>query len=203
VVGPARPGGPQRAGELLPRGVAGLGKSEQLAALVARDLGNEVGRRPEAVQAQPPRVPRHHQRAVADQPGAQQRRRLGVAVARGQGEGVAVVGDGVLGVTAVDLVAGEAGVRTEVLAARAAVRASAARPAEPRHAHAVARREALDALALADDGADDLVAEDERQPGVGQLAVGHVQIRAADATGVDPDQHLIGARLRRRQLGGA
>ena len=57
------------------------------------------------------RVAGHAQRAVADQPGAQQRRGLGVAVAVGQRKAVARVGDGVLGVAAVDLVAGEARVR--------------------------------------------------------------------------------------------
>ena len=54
--------------------VAGAGEREHLPALPARDLGDDVGGGAEAVEAEPPRLARHAQRAVADQPGAQQRR---------------------------------------------------------------------------------------------------------------------------------
>ena len=72
----------------------------------------------EAVDAEALRVPGQLQRAVADQPGAEQRRRLGVAIAVRQLEGVARVGDRVVGIAAVDLVAGEARVVAEILLTR-------------------------------------------------------------------------------------
>ena len=52
--------------------------------LRARDLGQDVRGGAEAVQADPLRVAGHPQRAVSDQPRAQQRRRLQVRVAVGQ-----------------------------------------------------------------------------------------------------------------------
>ena len=162
---------------------------------IARHLGDDVRRRAEAVDAEPLGVARHAQAAVADQPGAQQRRRLGVAVAAGERKAVAGVGDRVLGVAAVDLVAGEAGVRAQVLLARPAVAASAAGPAEPGHADPLARaREPRRPRPRADDVADDLVAGNDRQLRLRQLAVDDVQVGAADGARGDLDQHLPGAR---------
>src|SRR5439155_20464309 len=86
--------------------------------------------------------------------------------------------DGQLRVAAVDLIAGEARPVAEVLAAGAAVAALAARPAEPGNADAIRR---LEARAARDDAADGLVAGDERQLRLGQLAVGGVQVGAAHA----------------------
>src|SRR5690606_3063584 len=129
-------------------------------------------------------------RPVADEPGAQQRRGLDVAVSAGDREGVAGVGHGVLGVAAVEGVAGEAGVLAEVLLPAPAVAARPARPPPPRHPHPVAPGEPLRLAPLRHDGADDLVAGDERQLRVGQLPVGHVEVGAADAPGADADEHL-------------
>src|SRR2546422_10662060 len=95
--------------------------------LVARHLRHQMRRRAEAVQPQPLPVPRGHERAVADQPGTEERRSLGVAVAPGQGKAVARVGHRVLGVTAVDLVAREARPLAQVLARRATEAALTAR----------------------------------------------------------------------------
>ena len=47
----------------------------------------------------------------------------------------------------------------------------------------------------------DLVARHDRQGGLGELAVDHVQIGPADAAGADPDQDLPGTRLRHGQIG--
>src|SRR5207244_11374801 len=66
----------------------------------------------------------------------------------------------------------------EVLAAQAAVATFAARPAEPRQPHTCPVRKAV----AFDDGADDLVPDDERELRVGKLAVAHVEIRPAYAT---------------------
>jgi hypothetical protein len=116
----------------------------------------------------------------------------------GQRKAVAGIRQRVVGVAAVDLVAGEAGFVAQVLAAAGAVAAVAAGPPQPGHADALAWREAADALAQGRDAADDLVAGDHRQPRVGELAVDQVQIGAAHAAGLHPQQHLATAGARHR-----
>ena len=68
------------------------------------------------------------ERTVADQPGAEQRRGLGVAIGLGELEGVARVGNGVAGIAAVDVIAGEARVVAEILLAQAAITTGAVGP---------------------------------------------------------------------------
>uniref|UniRef100_A0A0U1PBP6 Uncharacterized protein n=1 Tax=Mizugakiibacter sediminis TaxID=1475481 RepID=A0A0U1PBP6_9GAMM len=190
-----RPHGAQFARERLRGGIAGARERIHLAALVARQLRDDVRGGAEAVQPEPARVAGEAQRAVADQAGAEQRRGFGVAVLRGQGEAVARVGERVLGVAAVELIAGEARLLAQVLAAAAAVGANAAGPAQPRHADALAFAEALDARAARHHRADDLVAGDQLRLRLRQLAVDHVQIGAADRAGVHADQQLLRTRL--------
>ena len=117
----------------------------------------------------------------------------GVGVARREGEGVALVGHGVFGVAAVEGIAGELRRVAEVLPAPAAVAAPAAGVAQPGHADAVADPEFFDPRAHRGHGADDLVADDQGQFGLGEFAVDDVQVGAADAAGVDPDEHLLRA----------
>ena len=161
------------------------------------DLGDDVRGGPEAVEPEPLCVPGEVERAVADQAGAEERRGLLVRVAGREREAVARVRDRLLRIAAVDVVAGEARVVAEILLSGAAVAAFAVRPREPRNADARAF-----ALAL-DHGADDLVAEDERQLRVGELAVSDVQIGAANAAGVHAQAHLSGAELGPRQVSSA
>ena len=190
ALGVARPRGAELEREALGLGVARPGEREDAPALVRGDLADDVGRGAEAVEAEPLRVAAEPQRPVADQPGAQQRRRLEVRVALRDREAVALVGDRQLRVAAVELVAGEAGPLAEVLAAGAAVAALAAGPAEPRDPDPLPGLEALRPLPRPLDGADDLVAGDERQLRLGQVAVDDVEVGAADAAGVHPHQHL-------------
>ncbi len=133
------------------RPVAGPGEGEHSPALVARHLGNDVRRRAEAVDAEAFASPAMPQAAVADQPGAQQRRRLDVAI-RGEREAIALVGDGELGVAAVELVAGEAGAVAQILAAVAAIRHTPqVQPSQGTPTRSPTC-EASAALALVDDG---------------------------------------------------
>src|SRR5207244_10639858 len=132
--------------------VAGPGEREDPPAFPPRQLGHEVRGRTEAVQAEPLRVPREAQRAIADQSRAEQRRELRVPGCGRQREAVPRVGDRLLGVAAVECVPGEQGLVAEVLAPRAAVAALAAGPAEPGDADSRAHCE----LVTLDDGADDL-----------------------------------------------
>ena len=129
--------------------------------------------------------PGEPQRAVADQPRAEERGGFEVAEPVGNREAEALVGDDPLGVAAVDVVAGEAGAVAEVLPAARAEAALAARPAEPGHAEPAA------VLGLA----DDLVAGHERQLRTRELAVDDVQVGAADAAGADAEQQLPRRRL--------
>src|SRR5690606_10360909 len=111
--------------------VARPGEGVDLSALMARHLGDDVRRGAEAVDAQTLGVARHAQRAIADQPGAKKRRRLVVRVVAVDRKAVAGVGDRVLGIAAVDLVAGEARRVAQVLLAGGAVAAAPAGVAEP------------------------------------------------------------------------
>jgi hypothetical protein len=122
-----------------------------------------VRRRAEPIQAEPLRVARQPQRAVADQAGAQQRCGLETGVPVGERKAEALVGDRLLCVATVDRVAGEASVVAEVLAPGTAVAASPARPAEPGHADDLTRLETLRIGPALGDRGDDLVTEDERQ----------------------------------------
>ena len=155
-----------------------------------RDLDDDVGGGAEAVEPEPFGVAGQAERAVADEPGAEERRGLQVVVLLRDREAVALVGHDPLRVAAVEVVAREAGRLAEVLAAREAVAADAVRPAEPRHA------ETAPVLCPA----DDLVAEDERELRVRQLAVDHVEVGAADAAGRHAQQDLARLRLRFRNL---
>ena len=186
--------------ERLRRLVLRAREREHAPALVPRDLRDDVRRGAEAVEPEPLGVAGHAQRAVADQPGAEERRRLLVGVALRNRHAVALVGDGELRVAAVQVVAGEARAVAEVLASAQAVPALVVGPAEPRDADPVARREAL---AAEDDASDDLVTDDERELRVRQLAVDDVQVRAADAAREDLDEHLSRAGLGIGKIGRA
>ena len=164
------------------------------------DLRDDVGGGPKPVDPDQRRVPGDAQGAVADQPSAHQRRRLDVAIARVDGKAIALVGDGQLGIAAIDLVAGEASAVAQILAAAAAVLAHPAGPVEPRHADPVADREPVGRFPLLDDDADDLVPGNERQLRIGKLAVDDMQICPAHGAGAHRDQQLLRAGMRRRQL---
>ena len=114
-----RPRSRRAAREVLGPLIAGAGEGVHLAALMNGDLADHVRCRAEAVQAEAPRVAGEPQRAVADQPAAQQRRRLLVGQSVGQRQAVALVGDGQLGEAAVDVASGEARADAQVLAAAA------------------------------------------------------------------------------------
>ena len=79
--------------------------------------------------------------------------------------------DGELRVTAVNIVAGEARVLAQILAAAAAVAARGVNPTEPRNSHAIADSEAVSARATRPDDADDLVSQDQGKFGPREFAV--------------------------------
>ena len=198
--GVACPHGAEFAGEILAILIPRAGERIDFAALVACDLGDDVGGRAEPVEAEMLGIPGAYQRPVADEPGAEERRRLEIGIAVGNREAVALVGNGSLGIAAVDRVAGEARALAEILPPARAEPAAAAGPAEPGDADALTLFEARDAGAQLTDRADDLVPRHERQLRLCQLAVDDVQIGATDAAGVDVEPNLAGPGLRIWQL---
>jgi hypothetical protein len=195
----ARPLDAERARQLLALRVARPGEREHAPPLVPRDLRDDVRRGAEAVEPEPLAVAREPERAIADQPGAEERRELQRRVVLRQPEAVARVGNRKLRVAAVQVVAGEAGAQAEVLAAAAAEAAVAVRPAEPGDADALAGLE-LHPFTRGVHDSDDLMAEDERQLRFGQLAVDDVQVGPADAAGLDANANLAVPGLGVRQL---
>jgi hypothetical protein len=127
------------------------------------------------------------QRAVADDPGAQQRRSLDVAQAVRKRIDEVGAGNDTLGIAAVDRPPGELGQLAEVLAAAQAVAAAAACAGQPRQAHP---------LAGAGDPSHHLVPDDHRRSPHLEVAAGDLQVGAADAAGTDLDQQLALAGLR-------
>src|SRR5437868_6064021 len=77
-------------------------------------------------------------RSIADQAGAKKRRGFGVIVAIRQMKTKSRIGDGELGVTAVDRVAGETRVVAEILPTRSAIGTFVIGPTEPRDSNAIA-----------------------------------------------------------------
>src|SRR5438093_1047538 len=78
-----------------------------------------------------------------------------------------------------------------------------AAPPQPWHSHPLVRRESLDARAGRYHGADDLVAQHERQLRVRELAVGDMEIGAAHAARLHGEQDLARTGLGAREVSGA
>ena len=193
--GPAH-AAPSETRELAGRRVARSREREHAPALVARDLQRRCARRRRSRRAPAAAPsPAMRQRAVADESRAEQRRRFRIAVALGQREAEALVGDHGFGEAAVEVVAGEARLRAQVLPAGQAEPARAASPAEPRHADALPGREPLRSRARRVHDTHDLVAGHDRPAEVGQLAVDDVQVGAAHAARADAQPHLAGPGL--------
>src|SRR3954451_18391633 len=106
---------------------------------------------------------------------------------------VATVGDGALGVTAVDRIAREARFIAEIFPRRQAVAAMSAGVADPRHAHAVANGEPRHARAQPGYGADDFVARNDRLFRMIEFAIDQMKIGAAHAARMNIYQDLAGS----------
>src|SRR4029453_7951131 len=101
----------------------------------------------------------------------------------------------------VEVVAGEPGIRAQVLPTAHAVPAVPVGPPQPRHAHPVAGHGRLDLRAALRDFGNDLVAQDERKLWIGKLAVQDVEIRTADGAGPGPKEDLPRSGLGPGNLG--
>jgi hypothetical protein len=148
---------------------------------------------------------------ITDQSRAKQRRNFDVVVTLRQMKAVSCIRNGELGVTAIEGVTGKARVIAKVLPAGSAIRAIAIGPAKPRDSHAIADCEGGSGLCAATvrtlrslphsfadffDSSDNLVPENQWQLRIGQFAVDHVEVGAANRAAADPHEQLSLARLR-------
>src|SRR4029453_16146198 len=101
-----------------------------------------------------------------------------------------------LGVTAIERVTGKARVITKILPAGSAIRAIAIGPPKPRDSDAISDCEVRILSADFFDLSDNLVTENQRQLRIGQFAIDHVKVGAANRAGPDTNEQLSPARLR-------
>src|SRR2546421_12179481 len=119
--------GPYRAElarETLACGIPRAREGEHPPALGAGHLGEQMRRGAEAVQAEIAPLARGAVGAIADEPGAQERRQLRGRPPGGQGQTVARVGERLLGVTPVPGITGKARPLAQILLPREIGRAS-------------------------------------------------------------------------------
>ena len=84
--------------------ISGAREGVHRSLLELRNLGDDMRGRAKAVDAERLGVPRHAQRAMSDQPRAQQRRRGRIRVALGQRKAICSLRDCIVGIAAIDLV---------------------------------------------------------------------------------------------------
>ncbi len=174
-------------------------KGVDRAAPVMGDLNGEVGRRaePEETEAAAGLNPGELERPVADDPRAEQRRRLLRREAPRQPIHPGAPSRHALRVPPVAVASRERRLFAEVLAAARAKAAAPARRSEPADAHRVAGVEVAGARPDLDDPSCRLVPRHDRQPGR-HLALDDVEVCPAHPTGFDRDRDLAVAG---RELG--
>jgi hypothetical protein len=172
--------------------VARAGEPEDALSSRYGDLRDEMRRRAESKDAQSFRdrwITGESQCSVSNEAGAEKRRGMGVVVPFGDRKAVAGIGDAILRVAAIDIVAGKPGSVAEILSAGRAIDANPARPSKPGNTHPVAGTEWRVVPRLLDD-TDDLVSEYQRQLRTSELAVNDVEVRSANRARQDANKHL-------------
>src|SRR5258705_9045750 len=109
---------------------------------------------------------------------------------------VSRIRDSELSVTAIDRVTGKARVIAKILSAGSAIRAITIGPAKPRDSHAISDCEVRVFFPDFFDSSDNLVTENQRQLRIGQFAIDHMKVSAANRAGTDAHEQLSPARLR-------
>jgi len=102
------------------------------------------------------------------------------------------IGNGFCRKAAVARIAGKEREIAEIFVAGKTIRTMAAGTAKPGNADAHAEGQAFHAAANGIDTADNLMAGDDGQFGIGQIAVDDMEIGAADAAGGDGDTNFAG-----------
>jgi hypothetical protein len=126
---------------------------------------------------------RHAVAAPANETGTEQRRDLAIIHVVRQSKAVPCVRQHVARIAAIACVAGEQRVIAQVLPACAAIRTYAAGEAKPWNTHALAECKSADAGSQCRYTSHNLMARDDGQLGVGQLAINDMKVRAAHAAG--------------------
>ena len=161
-----------------------------------RDLRNQVRGIAESVDAESFRVTSLSIRTIAEHSGTEQWCYFNIVVVIRQTKTVSRVGNGELGIPAVDVVTGKLGAVAKILVVRSTISAIAIGPAKPRNADPIADFELLivDCRLLIDrlcdllDASDNLMAENERQFRIVELAVNDVKIGPANCAGIDRNE---------------
>ena len=143
------------------------------------------------------------QRAVADDAGAEQRRRRFIRKRDGNGIGEILRDDGKLRVPSIHVKTGEARKFTQILPAVSAVFAGAAGIMEPWDTHAVPFTEAARTLTSGFYDTHDLMSGNNGQPGRRQLPFDDMKVRKAQPAGFHPDTYFTKPGLRFGRLHGS
>jgi hypothetical protein len=193
---------PAGAKTMAPSTGTGSGSSVSPAHAAPRDLEHHVSRGAEAVEGEP--TPGGHlapaQRAVADDPGAEERRRVGIGEHRGNGVRERLGHHRQLRIAAVGVVARVAGRGAEVLGARPTGRAGAVGVTEPGDPHAVTGAEAAAAGTGLLHRPDHLMPRHHRQLPRRQVPLDHVEVGPADPAHPHADQQVLRTGDRRRPV---
>ena len=157
-----------------------------------RELGGQVSRSAEAVDAEPTTIRNHRplERAISDDAGTQQRGRRHVVEIVRQAVGVRLRHDRVFGVPAIVVPTREAWRQAEVLAAGRTEPTRAARAPQPRDADPLAGDEPIGVLTEEVDIPDDLVAGNDARTMDREVTRGDVQVGATHAARGHPDADL-------------
>ncbi len=190
------PNRPHPPGKRLRGLVAGPSEGKNFSSLVPGNLRHDMSGRSKTINPQPLGRSGHDQRAITNQAGTQQRSRRGRVDAAGNWKAKVFVGQRHFGIAAVEGAPGEAGPVAQILLAPEAIGALAAGMPQPADPNPLSDGEPTRAGTQAGHGANNFMPRNDRQPGLTQLVVNHVQIGPADAAGLDPDQHLPPARFR-------
>ena len=185
LVRPAGPAHAQLVSEPLRRLVTRPHEREDVPALSARYLRDEMSGGSEAIDAERPAFTDQAKRAVADNTRAQQWRDVQVVITVGQLGAGTRVGDGELGVAAVDVMSREPRGAAEVLSGGPAILALATHLREPPYADASADREALYSRPDRPHPSDDFVSGNHGNVRARQFAVDDVEIGSTDSAGRD------------------
>jgi hypothetical protein len=174
------------------------GGDEDLASPVGGHLDGEQGRGAEPVEAEAlaGADARDAQRPVPDDAAAEKGGGRPVGEMLGEAHRHLGPGNHLLGVAAVAVPPGEAGLLTEVLPPAPAEGAGAAGPGGPAHPGPVAHLPTLDLRAHGDDSPHYLVPGNDGEAAGFQVALDQLQVGAADPAGRDPKGYLAGSRDR-------
>jgi hypothetical protein len=105
-----------------------------------------------------------------------------------------------LGVAPIGVEAGEAGLTAEVFHPPLAELADAAGPVEPGHSHPLTNGEPADPLSDRVHNPHDLMAGNDGKFGQWEVPLYGMQVRVADAAGLDAQADFLCARLREREV---